>query len=116
FGGVEHSEVHLAKPDKMAGALELEQARVTWFLSVDANDLPAKARDQGKSAFRSLTMDGQEVEFSEGFTDLHTRVYEATLAGNGFGIEDARPSVTLVHQIRTGDVVPPTLPRHPLLG
>ncbi|MBN1947356.1 MAG: Gfo/Idh/MocA family oxidoreductase [Bradymonadales bacterium] len=115
FGPVEHSEVHLNTSEKMAGALELERARVTWYLSVDGNDLPAGYLERGKSAFRSITIDGQEVEFSEGFTDLHTRVYEASLAGNGFGIEDARPSVTLVHQIRTGQVVTPTLARHPLL-
>ncbi|HEX2908547.1 MAG TPA: Gfo/Idh/MocA family oxidoreductase [Phototrophicaceae bacterium] len=115
FGGAEHSEVHLSQPDKMAGLLELERARVRWYLSVDAQDLPAATREAGKFAFRSITMDGQEMEFSEGFTDLHTRVYEQVLAGNGFGIEAARPSIELVHGIRTAELNPKTANLHPKL-
>lgn len=105
FGGAEASQVHLAKPDKMAGVLELERARVRWYLSVDENDLPAEQRAAGKFAFRSMTLDGQEIEFSEGFTDLHTRVYEHVLAGNGFGLSAARPSLELVYDIRHAEVV-----------
>jgi UDP-N-acetyl-2-amino-2-deoxyglucuronate dehydrogenase len=115
FGHPERSEVHLARPDKMAGLLELEGARVRWYLSVDVNDLPTDYRKAGKYAFRSITMDGQEIEFSEGFTDLHTRVYEQTLAGNGFGIEDARPSIELVYDIRHADVAIKPENLHPLL-
>ncbi|MBI5670923.1 MAG: Gfo/Idh/MocA family oxidoreductase [Chloroflexi bacterium] len=116
FGKAEHSEVHLARPDKMAGLLELEWARVRWFLSVDVNDLPEATRQAGKFAFRSITLDGQEMEFSEGFTDLHTRVYEQVLAGNGFGIDAARPSIELVYGIRHSDVVASPMLVHPMLG
>jgi UDP-N-acetyl-2-amino-2-deoxyglucuronate dehydrogenase len=116
FGQAKRSEVHFARPDKMAGALELEGARVRWYLSVDVNDLPEHTRSQGRHAFRSITMDGQEIEFSEGFTDLHTRVYEQTLAGNGFGIEDARPSIELVYDIRHADIAPRPQNVHPVLG
>jgi len=107
FGNVEKSEVHLLAADKAAGALELAGAKVRWFLSVDARDLPARG-GQGSaganSAYRSLTLDGQEVNFSTGFEDLHTRVYEETLAGRGFTIEDARPGIELVHSIQQAKV------------
>jgi hypothetical protein len=76
---------------------------VKWFLSVDKNDLPLSAKAGGKTTYRSITVDGKEIEFSEGFTDLHTRVYEETLAGRGFGIKDARPSIDLTYAIRTAD-------------
>jgi UDP-N-acetyl-2-amino-2-deoxyglucuronate dehydrogenase len=115
FGRPEHSEVHLSRPDKMAGLLELERARVRWYLSVDVNDLPESTRQAGKFAFRSITMDGQEIEFSEGFTDLHTRVYERILAGEGYGIDVARPSIELVHAIRSAEISTKTANLHPLL-
>nr|MCU0982435.1 Gfo/Idh/MocA family oxidoreductase [Pirellulaceae bacterium] len=83
FGEPEHWEVHLRTPRKMAGLLELERARVRWFLSVDEDDLPESTRAAGKFAYRSMTLDGQEIEFSDGFTDLHTRVYREILAGRG---------------------------------
>jgi UDP-N-acetyl-2-amino-2-deoxyglucuronate dehydrogenase len=105
FGSTVHSEVHLVKPDKMAGALDLEWANVRWYLSVDSNDIPIEQRQAGKFAYRSLTMNGQAIEFSDGFTDLHTHVYEDILAGKGYGIEVARPSIELVHSIRHGEVV-----------
>jgi UDP-N-acetyl-2-amino-2-deoxyglucuronate dehydrogenase len=113
FGGVRKSEVHLREGRRMGGALELERARVRWFLSVEAADLPEASRKAGKAAFRSLTLDGREIEFSEGFTDLHTRVYERILEGDGFGIADARPSIELVYAIRTAPVVKPTEGAHP---
>jgi len=100
FGPVVLSDVHLATPTCTAGHLELERARVTWFLSVDRHDLPPAAASAGKTTFRSITIDGQEIEFSDGFTDLHTKVYEETLAGRGFGIDDVRPSIQLAHDIR----------------
>lgn len=115
FGKPEHSEVHLSKPDKMAGLLELEHARVRWYLSVDVNDLPEETRKANKFAFRSITLDGQEMEFSEGFTDLHTRVYEQILAGSGFGIDAARPSIDLVYGIRHADVAASPKLVHPML-
>ncbi len=115
FGPVQATAVHLAAPQKMAGTLELERARVRWFLSVDRSDLPQDMWARGKSVYRSITVDGEEIEFSEGFTDLHTRVYEETLAGRGFTIEDARPSINLVHTIRHSDVLLPGAEAHPFL-
>jgi len=115
YGLPRSSEVYLSRPDKMSGVFELERARVRWFLSVDRNDLPAAHRAEGKTAFRSLVSDGHEVEFSDGFPDLHTAVYRDILAGGGFSIEDARPSIQLAHDIRTATVVPRTSIAHPLL-
>jgi UDP-N-acetyl-2-amino-2-deoxyglucuronate dehydrogenase len=116
FGKPEHSEVHLNQPDRISGALELERARVRWYLSVDVNDLPGSTKAQNKFAFRSITIDGQEAEFSEGFTDLHTRVYEGVLAGHGYGIEDARPSIELVYTIRHAETTPNPARLHPMLA
>ena len=117
FGAVEASAVHLADPSRMSGTLDLEHARVRWFLSVDRGDLPAEALAAGKTAWRALSLDGEEVEFSEGFTDLHTRVYEEILAGRGLGIADARPGIDAVHRIRTSPVVTPAAgSAHPLLA
>lgn len=115
FGPVERCSVHFSTPQKMAGALELSRARVRWFLSVDGNDLPVNYIESGRSAFRSITISGQEVEFSEGFGDLHTRVYEEIIAGRGYGIEDARPSIDLVHTIRNSPIVVPKDDAHPML-
>lgn len=100
FGDVQKSEVHLSEPKRMSGALELQNADVAWFLSTDRTNLPKEAVDAGKPTFRSILVDGEEIQFSDGFTDLHTKVYEETLAGNGFTIADARPSIKLVHDIR----------------
>jgi UDP-N-acetyl-2-amino-2-deoxyglucuronate dehydrogenase len=105
FGAASRVTVHRREPRHAAGTLELARADVRWSLSVDRADLPEPARQAGKTTFRSLTLDGAEIEFSEGFTDLHTRVYERTLAGEGFGIAEARPSVELVHRIRTAPIV-----------
>lgn len=101
FGPVRSTEVHVREKERMGGSIELQRAAVRWFLSVDSADLPDSARTAGRTTFRSITVDGQEIEFTEGFTDLHTRVYEQTLAGRGHGIADARPSIELVHRIRT---------------
>ncbi len=114
FGPVRHSEVHVSEPDRIGGFLELERADVPWFLSVDAADLPEHVRGL-QPTYRSITVDGEEIEFSGGFRDLHTRVYEETLAGRGFGLEDARPSIELVHGIRMARVVAPSGPVHPSL-
>lgn len=115
FGKVGSSEVHLKDPMRMAGSLELERANVRWFLSVDTRDLPFSAQPGQGSTFRSIKVDGDNVEFTEGFADLHTLVYERTLAGQGFGIADARPSIELVHAIRTVPLtVHPNNP-HPFL-
>ena len=95
FGGASDIKVYTSDNHRMSGFIELEHARVRWFLSVDAQDLPFPAKAGGKTTYRSITVDGKEIEFSEGFTDLHTRVYEETLAGRGFGIAEARPSIDL---------------------
>lgn len=101
FGDEAGTEVHLREPGRAAGLLSLQRAEVRWFLSVSREDLPFPSEPGGKTTFRSLTVDGEEVEFSDGFTDLHTKVYEETLAGRGFGIADARPSIELLYRIRT---------------
>jgi UDP-N-acetyl-2-amino-2-deoxyglucuronate dehydrogenase len=100
FGAVKLSEVYFADTKKMSGFIELENAKIRWFLSLDANDLPEQALLEGKSTYRSITIDNEEVEFSGGFADLHTEVYRDILKGGGYGIEDARPSIELVHKIR----------------
>jgi UDP-N-acetyl-2-amino-2-deoxyglucuronate dehydrogenase len=104
LGDVRHSEVHVSEDRRMSGFLELEKAEVRWFLSVGREDLPVEAVRGGKTTYRSITVDGEEFEFSGGFSDLHTVVYREILAGRGFGVEDARPSIDLVHKLR--DSVP----------
>jgi UDP-N-acetyl-2-amino-2-deoxyglucuronate dehydrogenase len=113
FGGVRSSVVHLSEARKMGGFIQLERARVRWFLSIDTADLPFAPEPGKKTTFRSITVDGQEVEFSEGFTDLHTTIYRETLAGRGFGLTDARPSIELVHAMRTAAISPATGDVHP---
>lgn len=105
FGGVQHHEVHTADNRKMAGFLELEKAYVRWFLSVGKEDLPEMAVKAGKTTYRSITVDGEEFDFSEGFTDLHTEVYREILSGRGFGIDEARPSINLVYELRNSIAV-----------
>ena len=117
FGPLQRQEVHLATDGTMAGYLELEKANVRWMLSVDRNTLPEEVRSAGKTTYRLLSLDGEEFEFSEGFTDLHTIVYREILAGNGYGLNDARASIELVHDIRESSVntgTPNT--RHPMLS
>ncbi len=115
FGAVTTCEVHVRDQRRMAGFIDLERARVRWFLSTDVADLPFAAQPGVKTTFRSITVDDHEVEFSEGFADLHTRVYEEALAGRGFGIDEGRPAIDLSHRIRQtpADLVPSRL--HPML-
>ena len=101
FGKVQQNVIHLHTHDRAAGFLQLQKARVRWFLSINEDTLPKPIKEKGQRTYRSLTMEGQEIEFSEGFTDLHTRSYEAILAGNGFNLIEAMPSIELVHTIRT---------------
>ncbi len=115
FGEAGECRVHYADDKRMAGYMELAGARVRWFLSVDAKDLPFEAAPGKRSTYRSITIDGQEIEFTEGFTDLHTRVYEEVLAGQGHGIDDARPSISLVHRIRHTPLSPVDDTAHPQL-
>ena len=100
FGNVQHSEVHLSNPTKAGGYIELQNAVVRWYLSIDKSDLPAEVAARNQTTYRSITIDGKEIEFSGGFTDLHTVVYREILGGGGFGLEAARPSVELAHDIR----------------
>jgi UDP-N-acetyl-2-amino-2-deoxyglucuronate dehydrogenase len=100
FGDVKINEVHQHTAETASGKLELERANVNWFLSIDANTLPGEIKQSGKRTFRSLTIDGEAFEFSEGFTELHTRSYEEILKGNGFPVEEARKSIELAHAIR----------------
>lgn len=100
FGKLQRNVVHYSDELKAAGYLEYENARVRWFLSIDADDLPESVRGQ-KPTYRSITCDGAEIEFSEGFTDLHTVSYQAILDGKGYGIDDARHCVETVETIRT---------------
>jgi UDP-N-acetyl-2-amino-2-deoxyglucuronate dehydrogenase len=100
FGDVKENIVNEHSADTASGRLELEKASVNWFLSIDANTLPEEAKKAGKRTFRSLTVDDEEFEFSEGFTELHTHSYEEILKGNGFRLSATLPSIQLVHQIR----------------
>ena len=100
FGNVKKNVVHVASHDRVAGYLELERARVRYFLSINADTLPSNAVEGEKRTFRSIIIDGEELEFSEGFTELHTKSYEEILAGRGFGIEEARRSIEIVFEIR----------------
>lgn len=114
FGDVKATEVHYVDAKKMTGYLQLECARVRWLLSLDRNDLPKENLD-GNKPYRLITIDGEALEFSDGFTDLHTQVYEQTLAGNGFRIKDALPSIKIVSDIRYKEPVVPTKDKqHPL--
>ena len=112
FGKVTSNVLHLRTEQRAAGYLELERARVRWFMSVSAEDLPP-TRGAGQTTWRSLTLDGKEIEFSSGFTDLHTDSYREILAGHGFGIEDVRPSVEIVSALRTAPVEWTRGDRHP---
>jgi UDP-N-acetyl-2-amino-2-deoxyglucuronate dehydrogenase len=115
FGDVLDCRVHLADTKRLAGFLELEHARVKWFLSLDAADLPFQANAGVCDTFRSITIDGEEIEFTDGFNDLHSKVYEEILAGRGFGIEEARPSINLAYRIRNVPISPPDDMVHPFL-
>lgn len=115
FGKVKENVVHVYDHNKAAGYLQLEKARVRWFLSLDNNDLPKPATDKGMRTFRSITVDGKEIEFSGGFTDLHTETYQNILNGNGFGIEDARESIELTDFIRNTKPVGLKGEYHPFL-
>ncbi len=100
FGPLQESHVHLHDKQTAAGYMEMEKARIRWFLSIDSNNLPDKAKADGKRTFRSITVENEEIEFSGGFTDLHTLSYQHILEGKGFGLKDAFNSITMVHDIR----------------
>ena len=115
YGGVNRSSLHLAEPSRMSGVLELENARVRWFLSVDEADLPEHVRSDGGHAWRSITVDEQELDLSAGFTDLHTEVYRDILTGGGYGLEAAQPAIELIYQLRNSNTVSSLGVAHPYL-
>ena len=100
FGSVKSNDVYSLTPSQGSGYIVLEKARVNWFLSIDYEDIPAEVRAQGKRTFRTLSMEGEEIEFSDGFTDLHTKSYAEILKGNAFGLIEAKPSIELAYDIR----------------
>lgn len=100
FGSLKSLKIEKYETDHAAGFLDLQRARVKWFLSINENHLPDAVKEQGKRTFRSLKMDGSEIEFSEGFTDLHTTSYQEIVKGKGFGLLEARPSIELAYRIR----------------
>ena len=115
FGDVKKNVTHLLECDKASGYLELEQARVKWYLSVDFNDLPEAVKKKGQRTFRSLKIDGEEIEFSQGFTELHTDTYRQILNGRGFTLEESRKSIQVVYDIRNSRPVGQNGDCHPML-
>jgi len=115
FGDTRKNIVNISEPHKAAGYLELENARVRWFLSLDYNDIPTSIKETGKRTYRSITVNGEEIEFSEGFADLHTMTYKEILAGRGFGLREARQSVETAYTIRNAKPVGLQGEYHPLL-
>jgi len=115
FGEIKENQVHLREQSKSAGYLEFERARVRWFLSINENDLPLEIRNIGQRTYRSITIDNSAIEFSGGFTELHTESYKNILTGNGFGLEDAKQSIEIVHSIRNKDLTLKSDLKHPFL-
>jgi UDP-N-acetyl-2-amino-2-deoxyglucuronate dehydrogenase len=104
FGPLQVTKTHLLDDLRAGGYLEFERAHVRWFLSVDVDDIPAAVRAKGQRTYRSITIDGEEVEFSGGFTDLHTQSYERILAGDGFTLADSQAAIDIVAAIRATKV------------
>jgi len=115
FGPLQQNVVHQMSDNKAGGFLEYERARVRWFLSIDVNDVPSAVRDSGQRTYRSITCNGDEIEFSGGFTDLHTRSYEEILKGNGFGLEENRVAIETVAEIRNAQPLGLEGEYHPFL-
>ncbi|WP_026776850.1 Gfo/Idh/MocA family protein [Polaribacter sp. Hel_I_88] len=105
FGAVQENVVHLREKDKSAGYLEFEKARVRWFLSIDDDSLPAHIKATGQRTFRSIIINNEELEFSSGFTELHTQSYQQILKGKGFGLEDAMESIKIAQKIRNNAII-----------
>lgn len=115
FGGVKQNIVHMLEPDKAAGYLDLERARIKWFLSLDYDDIPDKIKAQGARTFRSITLNEEEIEFSGGFTDLHTASYQNILDDQGFPLLEAKPSIETVYTIRNATPIGLKGEYHPFL-
>tara|TARA_Y100001958_G_C21244627_1_gene573903 strand:- start:2025 stop:2999 length:975 start_codon:yes stop_codon:yes gene_type:complete len=114
FGSVNRNDVHVQSHDRASGYLEFERARVRWFLSINYDILPDEIKIKGQRTYRSITIEGEELEFSGGFTNLHTEVYKGILSGKGFGLEDARQSIEIVHNIRNSKPIGLKGDYHPL--
>lgn len=114
FGEVQENIVHTSSNEHVSGYLAFKKARVRYFLSISADSIPAVLKESGKRTYRSLVMDGNEIEFSDGFTDLHTESYRQILAGNGFGIGEVRTAIEIVQQIRQSSPVGLKGDYHPL--
>lgn|SRR6185312_10867845 len=114
FGAVKKNIVNIHSTDRAAGYLELERARVRWFLSINYDTIPEEIKAQGKRTYRSIKIEGEELEFSDGFTDLHTTSYEGILAGNGFRIGETRTAIEIVHDIRSATPIGLKGEYHPL--
>ena len=115
FGDLENNIVHYASETTASGYLEYKNARVRWFLSIDINNIPANIREKGQRTFRSITCDKEEIEFSDGFGDLHTTCYQEILAGRGFGLEENRVAIQTVSDIRNSKPIGKTGDFHPFL-
>ncbi len=115
FGPVKNNITYVRDENKNSGYLELENARVQWYLSIDVDDIPPEIKKAGQRTFRSITIDGTELEFSTGFTDLHTEVYKDIFSGKGFGLDDAKPSIEVAHTIRNNTLSKPDGNTHPFV-
>jgi len=116
FGDLQKNEAHLKQPDANAGYLEFKHAKVRWFLSVNYDYIPEEVKASGQRTYRSITVDGKEIEFSGGFTDLHTASYQHILEGKGFGLEEARNSIEIVSEIRKQNIVTNKSDVHPFVS
>jgi UDP-N-acetyl-2-amino-2-deoxyglucuronate dehydrogenase len=105
FGEVKKNTVHISTHDRAAGLIEFGRARVKWFLSINSDTLPNEVKASGKTTYRTFTLDNEPVEFSDGFTDLHTISYSQILEGNGFRLIEARPAIALAHEIRDSNSI-----------
>ena len=115
FGSLKTNKVHLHTHDRAAGYLEFQNARVRWFLSINCNTLPNEIKEKGQTTYRSIKMEGEEIEFSDGFKDLHTASYKHVLEGHGFGLEEARESIEIIHLIRNASITPLNGDYHPFV-
>jgi len=116
FGDIKKNETHLKHADVNAGYLEFKHAKVRWFLSVNYEYIPEDVKATGQRTYRSITVDGKEIEFSGGFTDLHTASYQHILKGEGFGLEEARNSIEIVSEIRNQDIIINKSDVHPFVS
>ncbi len=115
FGKLQQNITHLLEPKKASGYLEYEKARVRWYLSLNRDDIPNNEINEGKTTYRSITVDGKELEFSGGFTDLHLKSYQEVLNGNGFTLEDSRTAIKTVSEIRDAKIIHSKSDQHPFM-